>query len=482
MQRPAPARFRPLRPGAACLLLALAAALASAPGPPAHAAPAAELELLSASLQALTDRVAPAVVEITAVRLGALEAPGAGIGGQSLSGGSGVLLSADGFVITNAHVVGGARDIRVRLATPRAGAPGRSILKPAGESHRAQLVGIDAETDLAVLKIDVTGAPSLELADSDELSQGQLVIAMGSPLGLENSVTMGVVSAPARQLRPEDRMVYVQTDAAINPGNSGGPLLDTDGRVVGINTLIFSQSGGSEGIGFAAPSNIVRHVYEQIRASGRVRRGHIGAYAQTITPLLARGLGLSQEWGVVLGDVTPGGPADVAGLRAGDVIVTLDGKPMENGRQMDVNLYRRGVGDVVRLDVARAGQRRVIQVPIVERQEDPARFAHMASREANRVPGLGVLGLTLTVDLARMVPWVRETRGVVVAALTGDVPPSDEGGLEPGDVIHSINGQAVTGLGGLRDALAAMPAGSAVALGVNRAGRMMFVALERGAE
>lgn len=473
-----PTAAPPLPFAAAALALALAGPLPV----PAAAAPAPELERLSASLQALTDRVAPAVVEITAVRLGALEAPGAGIGGHSVSGGSGVLLSADGYVVTNAHVVGGARDIHVRLATSRAGAPGRSILKPAGERHEARLVGIDAETDLAVLKIDVSGAPALELADSDELSQGQLVIAMGSPLGLENSVTMGVVSAPARQLRPEDRMVYVQTDAAINPGNSGGPLLDTDGRVVGINTLIFSQSGGSEGIGFAAPSNIVRHVYEQIRASGRVRRGHIGAYAQTITPLLARGLGLPQDWGVVLGDVTPGGPADRAGLRAGDVIVTLDGKPMENGRQMDVNLYQRGVGDVVRLDVARAGQRRVIQVQVVEREEDPARFAHMASREANRVAGLGVLGLTLNADLARMVPWLREPRGVIVAALTGEVPPSEEGGLRPGDVIHSINGQAVTGLDGLRDALAAIPAGGAVALGVNRSGRMLFVGIERGAE
>jgi serine protease Do len=393
-----------------------------------------------------------------------------------------VLVSADGFIVTNAHVVGGARDIHVRLSTPRAGSPGRSILKPAGARYPARLVGIDAETDLAVLKIDAAGVPALELADSDELRQGQVVIALGSPLGLENSVTMGVVSAPARQLRPEDRMVYIQTDAAINPGNSGGPLLDVDGRVVGINTLIFSQSGGSEGIGFAAPSNIVRHVFEQIRASGRVRRGHIGAYAQTITPALARGLGLAQDWGVVLGDVTPGGPADLAGLRAGDVIVTLDGKPMENGRQMDVNLYRRGVGDVVRLDVARAGQRRTIQVPIVEREEDPARFAHMASRDANHVRGLGILGITLTAELARMVPWVREPRGVVVAALTGDAAPSEEGALQPGDVIHSINGQTVTGLEGLRDAVAALPPGGAIALGVNRAGLMMFVGMERGTD
>jgi serine protease Do len=468
------------RPPARRGLPAFLALLLMFTAPPPTARAAGDLSRLSEALQTLTARVAPGVVEITTTRAGALGAPGAGISGSSVSGGSGVLLSADGYIVTNAHVVGGARDIRVRLATPHGGAPGKSILKPAGRRLPARLVGLDAETDLAVLKIDVTGVPFLELADSDALRQGQVVIALGSPLGLENSVTLGVVSAPARQLEPEGRMVYIQTDAAINPGNSGGALVDESGLVIGINTLIFSRSGGSEGIGFAAPSNIVRHVFDQIRKTGRVRRGHIGVYAQTITPLLARGLGLSQDWGVVLGDVAPGGPADLAGLKRGDVIVALDGKPMENGRQLDVNLYRRGVGDVVRLDVGRAGQARTIQVPIVEREEDPGRFAHMVSRDANQVRGLGVLGIELTPEIGRMVPWVRELRGVVVAALTGEAVPSEDGSLQPGDVIVSLNGQVVTGLEALREAVAARAPGDALALGINRGGRMMFVALERG--
>ena len=179
----------------------------------------------------------------------------------------------------------------------------------------AQIVAIDEETDLSVLKVDEKALPALELADSDAVRPGQLVLAFGSPLGLDSSVTLGVVSAVARQLEPDDPMIYIQTDASINPGNSGGPLVDTDGRVVGINTLILSQSGGNEGLGFAAPSNIVRNIFEQVRKFGRVRRGEIGVRAQTITPSLAEGLQLPRDWGVVLGDVYPDGPAAKAGAR-----------------------------------------------------------------------------------------------------------------------------------------------------------------------
>src|SRR6185503_10080895 len=176
----------------------------------------------------------------------------------------------------------------------------------------AKIVGIDRESDLAVIRIEKTDLPHLRFGDSEELRQGQLVLAFGNPLGLANSVTMGVVSSIARQLKPDDPMIYIQTDAPINPGNSGGPLLDTEGRVVGINTFILSQSGGSEGIGFAIPSSIVHTVVEQIRKDGHVHRGQIGIRAQSITPSLAAGLGLKRDWGVFLGDVDPEGPADAA--------------------------------------------------------------------------------------------------------------------------------------------------------------------------
>src|SRR5918994_25813 len=211
-------------------------------------------------------------------------------------------------------------------------------------THTWSMVGTDAETDLAVLKVEQTNLPFAKLGDSDSLAPGQVVLAFGSPFGLASSVTMGVISAVGRQLRDEDRMVYIQTDTPINPGNSGGPLVTPDGLVVGINTLIFSQSGGSEGVGFAAPGSIVRFVYEQIRTNRRVRRGEIGVFAQTITPAVAAALRLPRDWGVVLGDVYPNSPAANAGLRVGDVILSVDGKRMENGRQFDVTLYQRRGG------------------------------------------------------------------------------------------------------------------------------------------
>ncbi len=238
-----------------------------------------------------------------------------------------------GYIVTNAHVVQGAHRVQVQVQSPRREGQ-RSVLRPRPRLLTARIVAVDEETDLAVLKVDEAGLPAVTLADSDTVHPGQIVLAFGSPLGLDSSVTMGVVSAVARQLEADDPMIYIQTDASINPGNSGGPLVDAEGRVIGINTLILSQSGGNEGLGFAAPSNIVRHVFEQVRRFGRVRRGQIGVRAQTITPALAEGLSLTRDWGVVLGDVFPDGPAAKAGLQVGDVVETLDGKPMENGRQL----------------------------------------------------------------------------------------------------------------------------------------------------
>ena len=438
------------------------------------------LEKVSDAFEALATRVNPTVVQIFATAY----VPGRGLVTNSgllatrKSTGSGVIVDAEGYIITNAHVVDGARRIQIMLAAPVDEQPdGESILQPQGRLRGAQLVGIDRETDLAVLKTRETSLPHLPLGDSDELRQGQLVFAFGSPLGLENSVSTGVVSATARQLRPEDPMIYIQTDAPINPGNSGGPLVDARGRLMGINTLILSQSGGSEGLGFAAPSNIVRNIYQQIRKSGRVRRGEIGVLAQTITPNLARGLNLPREWGVILGDVYPRGPGAEAGLEIGDVVLTLDGKAMENGRQFQVNLYRRTVGESVTLRVQRGSEIADFEVKVVERPDDPGRFRDMVHPDRNLVDELGILGVDYDRVLTSKLPHLRKRSGVIVAARSVETVSFQDGGLLPGDVIQEVNRLSVATLSELRATLARLRPGDPVVLKIDRQGRMLFVSM-----
>jgi serine protease Do len=448
---------------------ALAPSVAGAQAVPVPAVP--ELARVSRDLQALSDRVMPAVVQV--------RTSGYALGGTGLlperGTGSGVILDASGYVLTNAHVVEGARRVQVALSGI-AGGPKqpRSVVRTPGRVLGAVVVGVDKETDVAVLKVDQDGLPFLPLGDSEDVRPGQLVLAFGSPLGLENSVTMGVVSAVARQVKADDRMIYIQTDAAINPGNSGGPLVDGQGRVVGINTFILSQSGGSEGIGFAAPSNIVRSVFDQIRQTGRVRRGEIGLRGQTITPALAQGLGLAQEWGVILGDVTPGGPAAKAGLGIGDVVVSMEGKPMENARQLEVNVYRRVPGTRVGLEVLRGTEKRAFWVTVGERAGDPERFADRIDPQKNAIDRLGVMALDLDETVAAMLPGLRARAGVVIASADARAA----GRLQPGDVVYALNTGLVKDVAGLRDALAALEPGAPVVLQVEREGELRYVAVE----
>ena len=395
----------------------------------------------------------------------------------SRGAGSGVIVDASGYIVTNAHVVQGAHRIQVELPVRDSDVPGRSLVRPRPRLVGAQLVALDDETDLAVVKVSEKDLPALTFADSDSVRPGQIVMAFGSPLGLNSSVTLGVVSAIARQLESEDPMVYLQTDAPINPGNSGGPLVNLEGQIVGINTLILTQSGGNEGLGFAAPSNIVRRVFEQIRQFGRVRRGEIGVRAQTITPLLAEGLQLGRDTGVVLSDVYPGGPASKAGAEVGDIVLRLDGKPMENGRQLQVNLYSRAVGDTVRLDLERRGTGLTLAVPVVEREDDPYRFSSLARPEDHMIPRLGVLGLSMTPDLAAMLPNLRVASGVVVAGASGEAVPGSDGQLTAGDVIHAVNSHAVRTLPDLRTAVDALKVGDAVVLQVERDAEFLYITL-----
>lgn len=440
---------------------------------------AGDLGRLSQALEKVVARVSPAVVQIRVTAYGPVSGgstTASALLGNQRSTGSGVVLSRDGFIVTNAHVIEGGRRFVVVLPRPAvSGVPGRSALAPVSQEVPAKLIGADRETDLAILRVALTDLPYARLGDSDSLTPGQVVLAFGSPFGLASSVTMGVVSAVGRQLRDEDRMIYIQTDTPINPGNSGGPLVSADGQVVGINTLIFSQSGGSEGIGFAAPANIVRFVYDQIRSTGRVHRGQIGVFAQTITPALAAGLRLSREWGVVLGDVYPNSPAAQAGLRIGDLVLSVDGKPMENGRQLDVTLYQRRVGTQVRLEIGRGLQRLTIPVSIVERRDEVDRLRELVTPERNLIPRLGILGLDVTPELARLLPDLRIATGVVVAGVATDVQgPS---GLVPGDVIYGMNGEPVRTLADLRAAITQVEPGGTPVLQVGRGGQLRYITM-----
>jgi serine protease Do len=437
-------------------------------------------DALSREFRSLTEKVSPAVVQVFTTSFGIVAGgPTQGqtaLFGNQVGSGSGAIIDPDGYIVTNAHVVEGARRVQVMLAPELDDRTRRSILSGHGRLVGAQVIGIDFETDLALLKISEKGLPSLPLADSDGTYQGQLVFAFGSPLGLSDSVSFGVVSSVARQLERESPMIYIQHDAAVNPGNSGGPLVDTAGRIIGINTLIFSQSGGYEGLSFAAPSNIVRNIVEQLRATGTVRRGIIGVRAQTIAPWLAEGLGLRRDWGVVLSDVYPGGPAAAAGLAIGDIVLTLDGKPMENGRQFDVNVYAKPIGKNVTLEILRGDRQLTKQIQVIERIEPDTRFLNLVTPDRNLLSRIGVLGLDLSEEVRRMLPNLRRTAGVVVAGRAADYQVFGEP-LEPGDVIYALNGEAVGNLRELRARLDRLEFGKPAVFQIERAGTLRYLTI-----
>jgi serine protease Do len=269
-------------------------------------------------------------------------------------------------------------------------------------------------------------------------------------------------------------MIYIQTDAAINPGNSGGPLVDLDGRIVGINTMIYSQSGGNEGIGFAAPANIVGTVYERIRKDGRVRRATIGVRSQTITPVLAGGLGLPTDRGVILADVYPRGPAAAAGLLVGDIVLSIDGKPLENARQFDVNVYLKDIGGTTEIEYLRAGQRRSVRVDLIERRERPGAFTDRPSLQESIVPELAIVAVPLSGEISELMPPLRGESGVVVVAETPGAALA-ESDLRAGDVIYALNLIRLASVDDLRRALAPFRPGDPIVLQIERGGRLRYL-------
>ncbi len=394
------------------------------------------------------------------------------------SSGSGIIMSADGYILTNAHVVRGAHDVKVQLnirMEKEARQQGdRSFNRPIAGS----VVGIDRESDLAVVKIDKANLPFLKFGDSDQLKQGQIVLALGSPLGLDNSVSMGVVSGVSRQIKGDDPMVYIQTDAPINPGNSGGPLLDAEGRVIGINTLIFTQSGGSEGIGFAIPSNIARQVYTQLKAKGHVHRAQLGVVGQTITPDMAEGLSLETDHGVVVSDLKPDGPAARAGVQTDDIITGLNGRSVTSLHELEAYIFRLDPGTTVNLRVQRGEGE--LNLPVVTSEPSGGELdslADMVDPTRNVVPELGIVGLDVTKEVLKLIPELRRPAGVVVAARKTNAPYSGPL-LQAGDVIYEINRHVVNGVDALRKQLSHMTSGQSVVLLIERNGVLMYIPLQ----
>jgi serine protease Do len=436
------------------------------------------LHVFSESVQQLSGMVTKSVVQVLTVGFG-LTSTGEKTDTAYLEAergiGAGVLLSPDGYIVTNYHVVQGARRIRVRLQGLDKQEAAQINASPHGPIE-AKLVGSDPLTDLAVIKIDMNGLPALQLANSRDLKQGQVVFAFGSPLGLENSVSMGVVSATARQIDPNKPDIYIQTDAPINPGNSGGPLVDVDGHVVGINTFILSQSGGNEGLGFAIPSDVVRSIYDQIRTEGHVHRGQIGVYPRTITPDLVEGLHLPTNHGVLLEDVVPDSSADKAGLMVGDIVVNVGGKPVDDIRHFALDLYDYKIGQDVELGVLRAGEVQTIPVRLVERHDDPQRFADLVTGPDNLVNRLGIVGVTLNNALRQALGDLRIPSGVLVAARTPSSTLLGEG-PQPGDIIHALNTTQIENVQQLKQELRKMKPGDSIVLQVERSGMLNYLVL-----
>jgi serine protease Do len=444
------------------------------------AEPPPVLQQLNSAIEVLTARMSPAVVQILVTGYGAVEENDrrqTAVVTREHAIGSGVIVDSNGYIITNAHVVEGAQTIHVALAMPSVDFPDQ--IAPVGKQRvvEARLIGLHRETDLALLKIDQTGLPILSLGSRRPVHQGQLVFAMGSPEGLENSVTMGVVSSVARQADPTKPMVYIQTDAPINPGNSGGPLVDADGYVVGINTFILTQAGGSEGLGFAIPARIVHFVYESLRKYGHVHRIEVKAGAQTITEDLAKGLKLARSWGVVIDDVTPGGPADAGGLKIGDIVLRADGRFIGTLPAFTAALYLHPLDESLKLEVLRGKEQKTLYIAALEMKDPMDALPDLANTRENLVSRLGVLALDLNDELRSVVGPLRNPSGIVVVARVQDFM-SSASGLQTGDIIHSVNQAPIDSLSSLRAALEQIKSHDPVVLQIERGGGYQWLAFE----
>jgi len=341
--------------------------------------------------------------------------------------GSGFILSKDGYVITNNHVVDGADEVIVKNSE--------------GEEFKAEVIGTDAKLDLALLKIKAKGLRGVQLGDSDQLRVGDWVVAIGNPFGLEQTVTAGIVSAKGRVIGAGPYDNFIQTDAAINPGNSGGPLFNAKGEVIGINTAIYSRSGGNNGIGFAIPINLARSVFDELRDTGRVQRARLGVMIRDIDKETMKALGLKNRHGALIPQVEAGSAADKAGIQAGDVIVRIDEYEIKQAHDLPIRVANHKPGDQVKVEIIRDGKPMTIPVVVEAMPED--QVAQGGRKQGGKQKAAHGLSLKkLTPEVAESLR-IRAKQGVVVQQIMRG-SPAFRAGIEPGDVIVKVNGRVVT--------------------------------------
>ena len=472
-----PPRVTRLAPVLSSLSLLLAASTAFAQPVPRPAPPPDPLVRMNESIDALTRKVWPSVVQILVSSYGPRNEGSQGAAGMVMgtqqSTGSGFVIDPDGYIITNAHVVNGARRLQILLPSENADGTLATALSAKTKVVAAQIVGITTELDLALLKVDGLNLPALQLATYTQVRQGEMVFAFGSPNGLRNSLTHGLVSAVARQVDPDSPQIFVQTDAPINPGNSGGPLVNIRGEVVGVNTFILSQSGGNEGLGFAIPSATARTVFRQLRQYGQLRRQEMGMSIQTVTQGMAKALELPRDYGVIVSDVWPGGPAEAAGLAVGDILVTVDGQPAENLPTVSYSFRLRDSPENVQLVVARGTGLVSISVKPVEVRSEFDLVSSLADPTKNLVAELGIVGVEIDSRITATATGLRDPYGIIVVArgagAISDVP------LLPRDIIRSVNNRRLGSLNSLRESMRSLTPGTPVTLQIQREGRLMYV-------
>jgi len=380
---------------------------------------------------------------------------------ESQSLGSGFIISADGYIMTNAHVVDSAEKITVRLTDKR--------------EFRAKVIGADKRTDVALLKIEATGLPKITVGDPNKLKVGEWVVAIGSPFGFDSSVTAGIVSAKSRALQQDSFVPFIQTDVAINPGNSGGPLFNMNGEVVGINSRITTVSGGSMGLSFAIPIDVATQVTEQLRTTGKVTRGRIGVSIQELTRELAESFGLSKPAGALISNVEKNGPADKAGIEASDVILKFDGKPVSSSIDLPRMVAATKPGSKVAVELWRKGGPRQITVEIAEMPED-GKLARAAKKLADDLAGtISRLGIAVSELSKEQLEELQISSGLLVEEVKGSAARA--AGLQHGDVLLAIGSIPIRSLGQFNEILKQVGKGRNVALLVRRDDAASYVAI-----